>query len=193
MTETSKESLRFEAIRHRERIHVFSNEDPEAVCALFFDAIKPQKGQKMALYWPKDKEFDPGPVMERLLREGFVCALPVIKKGEKELSFARWKDGDPLVSGPFDVQQPAVDEGTEWVEPDIVVVPLLAFDRKGYRLGYGGGYYDATLRTLRQKKKIVAVGVGFAQQAVIFNLPVEEHDEKLDWVITPQKSHYFGA
>lgn len=193
MADPSKETLRYEAIRHRDRIHVFRNEDPEAVCALFFDAVKPQPGQVIAAYWPKEKEFDPGSILERALREGYACALPVMKKGEKVLSFARWQDGDALEFGPFNVQQPVAGEKTEWAEPDIVIVPLLAFDRKGHRLGYGGGYYDATLRALRQKKPITAVGVGFAQQAVIFNLPVEDHDEKLDWVITPQNAHFFGA
>ncbi len=192
MTEPSKDTLRYEALKHRDRIQVFGNEDPEAACALFFNMVKPQPGRAVALYWPKDREFDPRAILERLLKEGFACALPVMKKGEKLLGFARWRDGDPLEAGPFGIQQPALDGKTEWLEPDIVIVPLLAFDRKGYRLGYGSGYYDATLRALRQKKEIIAVGVGFAQQAVLFNLPVEDHDEKLDWVITPQKAHFFG-
>ena len=193
MTDLSKETLRHEAIRHRDRIQVLQNEDPEAVCGLFFDALRPGTDQVIAAYWPKDREFDPGAILERALREGLVCALPVMKKGEKILSFARWKDGDPLEPGPFNVQQPVADERAQWVDPDIVIVPLLAFDRRGYRLGYGGGFYDATLRDLRRKKKIIAAGVGFAQQAVIFNLPVEDHDERLDWIFTPQKAHFFGA
>src|SRR6185503_17417551 len=101
-----------------------------------------------------------------------------------------WKDGDPLAEGAFGIMQPSTD-APKWVDPDIVVVPLLAFDRRGYRLGYGSGYYDVTLAALRAKKKIVAVGLGYGQQAVLFNLPSEPHDEKLDWVITPQKAHSF--
>lgn len=193
MTEASKETLRNEAIKHRERIHVFNNEDPEDVCGIFFDAVKPEQGQVIALYWPMDKEFDPSAILERLLKDGFKCALPVIDKGNRILKFAVWNEDDPLEFGPYNVQQPAITDNTEWVDPDIVVVPLLAFDRKGYRLGYGGGYYDATLRALREKKDTVAVGVGYAQQAVLFNLPVEPHDEKLDWMITPQQAHYYGG
>ena len=192
MTEASKETLRHEAIKHRERIHNFSNEDPDAAISLFFETIKPKQGQSVALYWPTDKEFDPTGIMAQLLEDGFVCALPVVKKDTRILQFVRWQDGDPMEFGPYNIQQPKLTDKSEVVEPDILIVPLLAFDRKGYRLGYGGGYYDASLRDLRQKKEIVAVGIGFAQQAVIFNLPVEPHDEKLDWVITPQKAHYFG-
>lgn len=191
MTDPSKETLRYEAIRHRDRISVFANEDPEAVCGLFFEAIQPRQDQVIALYWPKDKEFDVRFLLERLLRDGYACALPVVRKGERVLGFARWKDDDPLEDAPFGLKQPVVDGSVVWAEPDIVVVPFLAFDRKGYRLGYGGGYYDATLRTLRREKPIIAIGVGYAQQAVLFNLPVESHDEKLDWVITPLQAHCF--
>ena len=72
-------------------------------------------------------------------------------------------------------------------------MPMLAFDRPGNRLGHGGGYYDTTLRALREKKKITAVGVAYAQQAVLFSLPVEDHDEKLDWIITEQNTHRFES
>ncbi|PJB70425.1 MAG: 5-formyltetrahydrofolate cyclo-ligase [Alphaproteobacteria bacterium CG_4_9_14_3_um_filter_47_13] len=191
MNDLSKETLRQEAIRHRDRIHIFNNEDTDVVCELFFDSIKPQKEQIIALYWPRGKEFDPGYILERLLKEGFCCALPVIEKESRILRFVVWKENDPLEAGLFNILQPVLNEKSEWVEPDIVIVPLLAFDRKGYRLGYGGGYYDATLRALRHKKEVVAVGVCYAQQAVIFNLPVEPHDERLDWVITPQQIHRF--
>ena len=89
--------------------------------------------------------------------------------------------------------EPVVHEGTQWLEPDVVIVPLLAFDRRGYRLGQGGGYYDATLADLRAKKNIIAVGLAYAQQACLFNLPVEEHDQKLDWVVTPQGAQEFSS
>ncbi len=186
-----KNSLRHEALRHRDRIDPGS-EDTEAACTLFFDTLKPQKGQVVALYWPKGREFDVCPITEQLLKQGFTCALPVIQKGSRELKFAAWNENVPLVVGPYEVQHPAIDQKTKWVDPDIVVVPLLAFDRRGYRLGYGSGYYDATLQALRQKKNITAVGLGYAKQAVLFSLPVEEHDQKLDWVITPQKAHQFN-
>jgi len=88
------------------------------------------------------------------------------------------------------VLHPAL-EAAEYITPEILIVPLLAFDRKGNRLGYGGGYYDATLEHLRKDGNVIAAGFAYSQQAVLFNLPSEAHDQKLDWVITPQKIYDF--
>ncbi len=183
-----KKTLRSEARKHRAWMEP-APEDSEAAAEHFFAAIKPQEGQVVAAYWPKGREFDTGPILERLLSEGFTCALPVVRGDSLELGFARWDESTQLKKGAFGIMEPATQD---WVEPDIVIVPLLAFDRRGYRLGHGGGYYDTTLKALRDKKEIVAVGIAYAQEAVLFNLPVEEHDQRLDWVITPQGMHYFG-
>ena len=186
--EATKETLRREAIRHRDRIDPES-EDADNACALFFENVKPQAGQTVALYWPKGREFDCGAITERLLKEGFTCCLPIIQKNKKILKFAKWGESVKLEEGPFGIMQPAGRR--KWAQPDIVILPLLAFDRHGYRLGYGGGYYDTTLAALRKKKEVVAVGLGYAQQAVLFNLPREEHDQRMDWVITPQRAVSF--
>lgn len=186
-----KDTLRSEARKHRARMDI-RQEDPEDACHLFFETIKPQAHHVVAAYWPKSREFDVHPIIDRLFEEGIECALPVVHKGQIDLGFAHWEEGEPLEKGEFGVMTPLVNENTKWVEPDIVIVPFLAFDRKGYRLGYGNGHYDATLNHLRQRKEIVAVGIGFAQDACLFPLPSEEHDEKMDWVITPQEAHYFG-
>jgi 5-formyltetrahydrofolate cyclo-ligase len=191
MTAPKKESLRHEAILHRDRIDPGS-ENFDSATALFFEHIHPANDQIIALYWAKGREFNTDAIHERLLKEKFSCALPVVREGTKELGFALWKDGEALAEGAFGIRQPVVDAKTIWVDPDIIIVPLLAFDRRGYRLGYGSGYYDVTLRALRNKKKIIVVGLGYGQQAVLFNLPSEPHDEKLDWVITPQKAHRFA-
>lgn len=182
----SKDSIRHEALLHRDRIDP-REESAEDACENFLNSIKPEPGQTIALYWPKGREFDTIPLLHELLTRGLTCALPVIEKGSRILKFAAWKEGDPLAEGPFGVMQPVVDEKTVWIDPDIFVIPYLAFDRHGHRLGYGGGYYDATLKHYREKKKILSVGYGYGQQAVLFNLPTEGHDEKLDWIITPQK------
>ncbi len=187
-----KETLRTEAIRHRDRIDL-RTEDTEVARDLFFEKINPQQGQVVAAFWPKGREFNPWPVIERLLKESVTCALPIVKKDTRVLSFALWNESIELEKGPYGIQQPVQNEKTQWLEPDIVIVPFLAFDRRGGRLGYGGGYYDATLKELRAKKSVTAVGLGYAQQAVLFNLPAEEHDERLDWVITPQAAHCFIA
>jgi 5-formyltetrahydrofolate cyclo-ligase len=117
----------------------------------------------------------------------------VVKEDTKILSFAKWEEGMPLKKSPFGVMQPEVNDNTEWLDPDILIIPMLAFDRQGYRIGYGGGYYDATIKHLRTKKDVIAVGVAYAQQAVLFNLPVEPHDEKMDWIITTQDARCFSS
>jgi 5-formyltetrahydrofolate cyclo-ligase len=182
----SKDSIRHEALLHRDRIDP-RGESAEDAAENFFNSIKPSPDQIIALYWPKGREFDTTPLIHELLKRGFTCALPVIQKDERALRFARWQEGQPLAEGPFKVMQPVADDSTLWVDPDIFVIPYLAFDRHGYRLGYGKGHYDATIQHYRQKKKIVTVGYGYGQQAVLFNLPVEPHDEKMDWIITPQR------
>lgn len=186
----SKDSIRHEALLHRDRIDPH-DESAEDACENFFNSIKPSPEQSVAVYWSKDREFDTMPLLHELLKRGFTCALPVIQKDERALKFARWQEGDKLAEGPFKVMQPVIDDNTVWVDPDICVVPYLAFDRHGYRLGYGKGHYDATLKHYRLKKPVLAVGYGYGQQAVLFNLPIEPHDEKMDWIITPQKAMRF--
>lgn len=176
-----KASLRDHAREVRTRLQ-FSLDDAEAASAHFFETVNPQAGQVVAAYWPRGKEFDVRIIIEDCLKKGLAVALPVVKDG-RVMDFALWRDGDPLVNNAFNIPEPAV---REMVAPDIVIVPFLAFDRRGYRLGYGGGYYDATLEALRAQKEIVAAGVGYGEQAVLFNLPIDEHDQRMDLVITPQ-------
>ena len=186
----SKEQIRQEAMKHRDRIDP-AEEDPDEACEIFFESVTLDKSQTIALYWPIGREMDTLPLLDRLLKEGYNCALPMVKLDEKTLLFARYQDGDDLVKGPYDILQPAINDKTELLEPDIFIVPLLAFDRHGYRLGYGGGYYDATLAALREKKDVLAVGWAYGLQAVLFNLPREDHDVPMDWIITPQKPYCF--
>jgi 5-formyltetrahydrofolate cyclo-ligase len=183
----SKDTLREQALFHRERIDPFS-EDFEHAITLFYESLKPRAGQVVALYWPKGREFDTRGLLEQLLKDGFTCALPVMVKGSKVLEFRTWKEGEPLAVNRFDIYEPT--EGAT-VRPDILVVPLLAFDRRGHRLGYGGGYYDATIASLRAAAPVLTAGFCYAQQAVLFNLPVDAHDMALDWVITPVRAHSF--
>ena len=189
MTASSqKDMLRQEALRHRKRIDP-SSEDPDRLTDLFFEKIQPENNQIVATYWPLRHEFDPSSLTVRLMEEGVTCVLPVVKQDTRVLYFYEWDGKTPLKKGQFDIMQPDIKNNINPVAPDIVLVPFLAFDRKGNRIGYGGGYYDATLAALRAEKEITAVGIGYAQQAVLFNLPTEPHDQKLDWIITPQAAH----
>ena len=191
MSEASpKEILRTEALRHRARIDT-RLENSSAVTEKFLSTVAPPEGAIIAAYWPKSGEFDTRPLLDELLQRKFRCALPVMQKESRVLKFAAWDDRIPLKESTFGVMEPSINNLTEWATPDIVIVPLLAFDRRGYRLGHGYGYYDATLSDLRNRKSIIAVGVGYGQQAVLFNLPTEDHDQKLDLIITPNGVHDF--
>lgn len=177
-----KAALREQARQHREMTDI-RGEDVEAATALFFDTIQPQEGQIIAAYWPKGREFDPTHILETALAQNFTCALPKVDADSKVLKFIGWDQSLTLTKGAFGVMEP---ENGEALEPDIFLVPFLSFDRKGYRLGQGGGYYDTTIAHYRAMKDITAIGIGYAHQAVLFTLPVEEHDQKMDYILTPQ-------
>lgn len=185
-----KQMLRAEAVRARGLLSL-SAQEHEEFQNMFFENIKLADSSVIGGYWPKDREFDVRPLMEVLLEKGYRVALPVMQKGSKVLKFVRWREGDELAVGKFGVHEPLQNNETEYLEPDVFVIPMLAFDFKGMRLGYGGGFYDATLQAAAEKKKIMTVGVAYAQQACLFSLPSEAHDIRMKWVITQQKAHQF--
>jgi len=176
-----KEELREQALLHREKIRP-DTEDVEGMGALFKDNVPLKAGQVVAAYWPIGDEIDVRYLIDDLIKAGVTVALPVTNKNDRVMSFSRWDGQGDLVKGTFGAFVPPKEQ---LVEPDIVLVPMLAFDRKGNRLGRGGGHYDATLAALRKKRNILAVGVAYAAQAVLFNLPSEEHDQKMDMILTP--------
>ena len=105
------------------------------------------------------------------------------------LVFRQWAPGDALVLGRWNIKVPP-EEAPE-VLPDVLLVPLLAFDRRGFRLGYGGGFYDRTLEKLRTLKKVTAIGIAYAGQEVDA-VPYEEFDQRLDWIMTEKESFKCG-
>lgn len=139
-------------------------------------------GAAVAGYWARGDELVVAQLLEALAALGHVCALPAVAEGSDLLAFRRWRPGDRLTEGRYGIMEPAAD--AEAVIPDMVIAPLLAFDGTGGRLGYGGGYYDRTLRALRKLRPIVAVGVGFAAQGVAAVPFDAETDERLDWLVT---------
>lgn len=143
----------------------------------------------VAAYAPIGDEADPMPLFEMLAARGHATGLPVTPGERAPLLFRRWQPGDALVPARFGLREPPASAPA--FEPDMLLVPLLAFDRAGHRLGYGAGYYDRTLRTLRAKKPILAVGIAYAGQEVEA-LPAEPHDEKLDWIVTEREARKFA-
>ncbi len=143
-----------------------------------------------AAYWPVAGEFDARFILSELHGRKVVCALPVVVGRGRPLLFRRWKPAMALEQAGFGLWQPPADSPE--AEPDLLLVPLIAFDRDGYRLGHGAGYYDLTLAALRAKKRIVAVGIGFAAQQVD-RLPRETHDQRLDAVVTEKGLTLFSS
>ena len=141
------------------------------------DYLAGQRGRVLAGYMPMRTEIDPLPAMAA--HQGPV-GVPVILEKAAPLRFREWSPGCPMIEGAFKALIP--EEGT-WVEPEVLIVPMLAWDRRGYRLGYGGGFYDRTLEGLRARGKVLAVGFAFAAQEVD-EVPTDQFDQRLDAVVT---------
>lgn len=143
-------------------------------------------GQPLAGYMPMRTEIDCLPAMEA--HDGPV-AVPVILAPGEALRFRRWTPQARMVPGDFGALIP---EAGDWIEPRVLIVPLLAFDRRGYRLGYGGGFYDRTLEGLRARGPVTAIGFAFAAQEVAA-VPTEATDQRLDLIITEDETIAPGA
>jgi 5-formyltetrahydrofolate cyclo-ligase len=127
-------------------------------------------------------EIDLGPLIQALSQRGHTLALPVMQGRAKPLLFRAYAPGDALATTTWGIQEPLATAAT--VAPAILLVPLLAFDATGHRLGYGGGFYDRTIAEARKIRSITAVGVAFDQQR-LDAVPHVDYDEPLDWLLTP--------
>ncbi len=171
-----KAAARAAAVARRAEAHAAAAGAAAAQAALAA-VLAPLRGRALAGYLPTRTEIDPMPVMAAW--SGPVC-VPVIEGRGMPLRFRAWRPGCGLVAGPFGVSVPA--EGDE-VVPEVLIVPLLAFDASGMRLGYGGGFYDRTLAQLRVAGPVFAAGFAYAAQEV-GALPREGTDAPLDVIVT---------
>ncbi len=137
----------------------------------------PPKGAIIAGYWPMGDEMDPRPLMLALASRGHPLALPITPPRGRPLAFRAWAPGAALRPGPMGTSEPVAGEA---IRPDVLLVPLLAFDRAGRRLGYGGGYYDRTLATLPGAK---AIGIAYAGQEMA-EVPAGPQDMRLPLIAT---------
>jgi len=149
-------------------------------------AVGPQmSGMVLSGYLEIGDELSVSMAMERHRANGGQCVLPVVTKAEALLDFRQWSPGCEFEDGPFRTRHPVA--GSPELTPQILLVPLLAFDAEGYRIGWGGGFYDRTLSHLRDRGEVIAVGAAYSAQRVD-RVPRDRHDQPLDWVITEREA-----
>ncbi|MCV2888159.1 5-formyltetrahydrofolate cyclo-ligase [Ruegeria aquimaris] len=155
---------------------------PPGAAGRLSEILAGYRGVPLSGYMPIRTEIDPLPAMAEAAAHGPV-GVPVIQGAGLALRFSRWDPDGALREGPFGAMVPEIDD---WMEPEILIVPLVAFDARGGRLGYGGGFYDRTLQGLRAKRATLAIGFAFdAQEAEA--LPLEPTDQPLDMVVTESR------
>jgi 5-formyltetrahydrofolate cyclo-ligase len=184
MTEISdiKAEARRAAAKVRNAAHTLLKDDAPLLLASHDFPVLPTETRKVvSAFFPYKSEIDTRLLLGKLAGEGWTTCLPIVIALREPLVFRRWMPGEPTIPGVWDIPRPTCDAPI--VEPDVLLVPLMAFDRKGYRLGYGGGFYDQTLELLRAKKSIVAIGVSYAAQEVD-SVVHDGHDQLLDFVMT---------
>lgn len=148
----------------------------------FLANIPVAPGAIISGYWPIRDEFDDMAILRRMSLAGYCCALPYVDKKRHVLVFREWRPGTAMIAGPFQIPEPT--EAAPEVTPTILLTPLLAYDSAGFRLGYGGGYYDGALAALRAAGgRVLAVGTAFTEQ-MVERVPHTAKDEQLDWIVT---------
>jgi 5-formyltetrahydrofolate cyclo-ligase len=189
-TVRSKNDLRTVALAKRDAL---SDEQRAAAAAALAARGLPlafPPGTVVSGYSPIRSEIDPIPLMRTLAAHGALLALPAIMARGQSLAFRAWSANDRLLLGPLGIPEPS-PAAAELV-PDILLVPLAAFDRAGHRIGYGAGHYDHTLAHLRKTRHIVAIGLAFAAQE-IKAIPAQPHDVALDYVLTEARTFDFRS
>lgn len=186
--EQAKAALRVKA--HAQRAAYFQslrNDAAKTAAGHFFRSITLQPNEVVAAYWPIRDELDVKPVLTRLMDDGQPVCLPVVLGDGLPLELRLWAQGAPLYPSGFGTLAP--DELAPLAEPDVILMPLLGFDKHGTRLGYGGGYYDRTLAAISKKPRLI--GFAFAVQQ-FDEIPREAHDVPLDAVVTEKGVMQFG-
>jgi 5-formyltetrahydrofolate cyclo-ligase len=183
--ESIKAELRRDALARRDALEPAARAAAaEAIAARPFP-LEVRADLVVSGFAPIASEIDPFPLLRRLAGHDARLALPVVGARGEPLIFRSFAFGDPLVARQWGIREPPPQAAA--VRPDIVLVPLLAFDRTGHRLGYGAGYYDRTLTALRAEMRIVAVGLGFAAQEIAA-VPTTARDARLDLVLTEHET-----
>ncbi|MBI1180024.1 MAG: 5-formyltetrahydrofolate cyclo-ligase [Alphaproteobacteria bacterium] len=185
----TKTELRRRAVAVRDDLAARHGDIGERLVLAFASRVLLKPPRTIAGYAPTRSEVNPMPLMSFLDAAGWCCSLPVVVDTQEGLVFRAWHEGDSLMPGTFGVRVP--ETRAEAVRPDIVLVPLLAYDEAGHRLGYGAGCYDRALAHLRRTGGVLAVGLAYAGQRVA-SLPAQAHDQLLDLLVTEEGVTEFG-
>ncbi len=190
LIQNRKVELRRDAVARRDALPA----DQRAAAAVAIAArplpVAVAPGAVVSGFSPLKSEINPVPLMRAFAAAGAQLALPVVAGKGKPLTMRAWNFGDPLDSGVWGIREPKASAPE--VFPDILIVPLLAFDRTGQRIGYGAGYYDMTIGRLRGMKPAVAIGIAYAAQEVD-EVPSTPRDAALDLVLTEREVIDFRA
>ena len=180
-----KEALRAALLTRRKAIAARAKGAAQGLADRFGDAVPLPPNTAVSGYVPIKNEIDIGPQLDTLRGAGHEILLPVTPAAPGPLVFKRWGEDDALSPGPLGTREPAADapDGT----PGVLIVPMLGFDRRGRRLGYGGGFYDRTIAALRCDREILAVGVAYAEQEIA-RVPCRPGDQRVDWVVTEREA-----
>jgi 5-formyltetrahydrofolate cyclo-ligase len=181
MSATSKAELRAAALAKRDALSDEERARAAQAVAKRGLPVELKPGMVVSGYSPIRSEIDPVPLMREIAGQGGRLALPAVMARGKSLAFRAWSANDRLMLGALGILEPS-PAAAETI-PDIMLVPLAAFDRAGHRIGYGAGHYDHTLAHLRKVKPIAAIGLAFAVQE-IEAVPALPHDVALDYVLT---------
>ncbi len=174
----------------RRQLHASLVDAGERACRHFLSAIGFPAGAAVSAYIPVSSEFDVLPLARAAHAGGHEVGMPVVVARNRPLAFRAWAPGDSLEPGAWNIPVPPVDAPP--VIPRLLLVPMLAFDSRGYRLGYGGGFYDRTLQGLRRGgRPVTAVGVCYAGLEVDA-VPRQTHDVRLDWIVTEEGARSTG-
>ncbi len=173
-----KARLRCAALALRDGLELDARLEWDQAIAAHATALDVWSSGPVSAYWPMRSEADPRPILEELALRGLPLCLPAVVDGL--LQFRQWTPWEPIVPGGFGTLVPP--EGVAVLAPAVLIVPLAAFDRRGFRIGYGKGHYDRALAALGE---VTTVGIAYAAQEIA-EVPAEPHDRALDWIVTEE-------
>jgi 5-formyltetrahydrofolate cyclo-ligase len=185
-----KNNLRAAALAARDALNHEHRAAAAQIIATRGLPIDIRPGAVVAGYSPIRSEFDPAPLMRKLAAQGARLALPIISARDAPLQFRGWTLGEKLQRGPLGILEPSPDAAA--ITPDLLLVPLAAFDRSGHRIGYGAGHYDRTLAQLRAVRQVIAIGLAFSAQEIP-GVSASAHDARLDLVLTENETIDFRS